>query len=165
MRSIIMGILVTQQPTTTIAVQLPAVDGDAVVQLVRGGTNTTTTLTANGAIYQLALTPGEYVLLVDSTIRPSALAPFTVTTDAEAAFWSAVHPDPGTSPRPWQSGAGRLVVISNPKDPWPDLPPFTAASEAFVSSSSAIAPVLGELLLANVGRGASPIVRSADRTG
>jgi hypothetical protein len=155
MRSIILGIMVTQQPTTTLTVELPAVDGDAFVQIVYGSTSESVRITGNGRVFQTSLAPGQYVLLVDSTLRPSAAAPFTVTTDADAAFWSTAHPDTGSNPRPWQSGAGRFVSAPDPKDPWPKLPPLSSTSEAFVASSSPIAPILGELLTANTGRGAS----------
>jgi hypothetical protein len=148
--------MVAEQPTTTLTVELPEIDGDALVHIGCGGTNEYIPIAARGRTYQASLTPGEYILLVDSTVRPSTTAPFVVTTDADAAFWSAAHPDPGSGSRPWQSGTGRTVVVTNPKDPWPDLPPMSPLSEAFVTASSPIANTLGELVTANVGRGATP---------
>jgi hypothetical protein len=155
MLSINLGIMVTQQPTTELSVELPAYDPDATVRIARDGTRFIE-LSASESTFSAMLTPGQYVLQVDSKLRPSTTKPFTVRTNADASFWSAAHPDPGTVPRPWQGGTGRVVLASDPKDPWPPPPARSPASDAFLTTASPIAGAMRALLDANVGRGADP---------
>jgi len=153
MQSIILGIKVAQVPKTILIVGLPELDVSATAQLVSAG-NEYKQLPLEGLAFQADLTPGEYVLIVDSVLRPSVSKPFVVTTDADASFWSAAHPDPETNPRPWQGGTGRTVMVSDPKDPWPPPPLSSPTSDAFLASSSPIGSILAGLLSTNVGRGA-----------
>src|SRR5262249_33101600 len=108
------------------------------------------------SMFSAELAPGRYVLQVDSELRPSKTRPFSVKTNADASFWSAAHPDPGTLPRAWQGGTGRVVLASDPKDPWPPPPAPSPTSDAFLATTSPIADVMRALLDTNVGRGADP---------
>jgi hypothetical protein len=156
-RSINLGII-TQQPTTLLTVILPCLDETATAQLMSGADHRCTPLAAarlpsGGMQFQAPLAPGHHVLVVDSTIRPGEQGRFTVTTDSDVTFWSAER-GRGT-PRLWIAGTGRLVVETDPKDPWPTpalprpLPPALA--------SSPIMDTMRSLLDANSGRGVDPV--------
>jgi len=162
MRSINLGVIVKQQPTTTMTVVLPAPDPTATAMVAAGSDKPFVSIQRSdspaGAQFEVKLPPGDYVLVADSTIRPGEAGIFTVTTDAEATFWSAAHPDPGTSPRPWQLSVGTVVALNDPKDPWPKpspspLPPSTAA---ILIQGSRILTTMNGLIDANAGRGADP---------
>jgi len=157
MQSIILGIMVTHQPTTTLTIELPELDASAVARILRGGDGEYAQMVGNGQTFQMSLAPGQYVLVLDSALRPSTLRPFTVATDADAQFWSVAHPDAGGDPRPWRVCTGRSASATDPKDPWPPLPASSPPSEAALALGSFIASTLGDLLTTNVGRGAAVI--------
>jgi hypothetical protein len=157
MRSINLGIMVMQRPTTALKIRLPAHDPTAAAKIARNGSDEWIQLPVNNVDIQTDLTPGQYVLVVDSTLRPSNTEPFVLTTSAVASFWSAKHPDSLMDPRPWQSGSGQRVLALDPKDPWPPLPASSPPSEAALALGSFIASTLGDLLTTNVGRGAAVI--------
>ncbi len=157
MRSINLGLRIKQN--TTLTVTLPAADADAVVQIARGdSTQFQPIASQDGLRYQVALTSGDYVLVVDSTYPPSADKPFTIATDQDVAFWSAAHPVPQSGLRGWASGIGRVITNIDPKDPWPQ-PPLTAVPgdtflNGFLTSNSPIAGTMRQLLDAFTGKGA-----------
>src|ERR1043166_2248138 len=150
MRSINLGVRVKQD--TTLTVELPLDDPDAVVQMARGDSQRFTRVPSSaGRTFGVRLTAGDYVVVVDSTSRPSAAMPFRVTTSAVAAFWSAVHPAPHTDPRPCDMGIGDVITATDPKDPWPIPPAMKSMADGadlngFLTSNSLIASTMGKLL-------------------
>jgi hypothetical protein len=168
MRSINLGIRIKQD--TILTVTLPAADGDVVVQIARGDSTQFQRLASqDGLRFQIPLTQGDYVLVVDSTYPPSADNPVTIGTDQDVAFWSAAHPVPQSGLRGWASGIGRAITNFDPKDPWPQ-PPLAAVPgdvdlDGFLTSNSPITGTMRQLLDAFTGKGpvspgAAPVTRA-----
>lgn len=136
---------------TTITITLPSVDTTATAKYY-DASGTGTSITRNGAEFEVELNEGDYALVLCSTLRPDTGSDaFTVSFSSSVLLWSAQHPDPGTGIRPWESGTGATVSVQDPKDPWPQLTGANTASNSFVSTSS-LATKMGSLLTANAGR-------------
>jgi len=150
MRSINIGVRVKQP--TVLTVELPALDGDAVVQIAHGAsTRFQTIASSDGLRFPVSLSAGDHVLVVDTTLRPAAAAPLTVTTGVDVAFWSAARLTPTRDPRLWIAGIGTSIAVIDPDDPWPWPPaPQQRASDAYLSefptSNSSIAGTMRQLL-------------------
>jgi hypothetical protein len=166
MRSINLGVIVKQQPTTTITVVLPEADATATAMVSTGASTSCAAIPPSygdrSTRFVVNLPPGQYALFVDSTVRPGQAGSFSITASAETTFWSVAHPDPQTTPRPWQLSTGTAVTLDDPKDPWPKpaaLPmPGVAANDAVQTSQ--MAKVMSNLLDSDSGRGADPTKRA-----
>lgn len=179
MRSINLGIIVQQE--TTITIELPVSDPDAMVRIARGVEPSISDLqfiqlaSSDQQNFAIPLTRGDYVLTVDCTRPPGTNV--SVTTDVDVTFWSAgdldsaaaarsevappspevaAHSAEVAAPSPWMLWVGRGAITSeNPKKPWPGA---TASSTGVVDpspiSTSPIADAMQQLLDAAPAKGA-----------
>jgi hypothetical protein len=130
-------------------VTMPAVDSTAVLRI--GVDDRFTTVAFQGNTASAALPAGDYIVTLDSAIRPSPSAPFRVATDVDAIYMSAGPPQ--NDVRPLVTGTHRLIVASDPKDPWPPVAALGTTAEASFLMSSPIIPIMKTLLDAFSGKG------------
>jgi len=149
MRVINLGLRAMQQ--TTLMVAMPTVDSTAVLRV--GYDNKFSTVPFLDASATIPLPPGDYIVTLDSALRPTPGAPFIVATDVDAIYMSAGEPEGAV--RPFIAGLGRQVNESDPKDPWPPLAPTGTSEEASFVTSSPIISSMKVLLDAFSGKGAS----------
>jgi hypothetical protein len=136
---------------TTLLVKMPAVDSTALLRIGRDGKFVAMTFQEASASVSLPI--GDYIVTLDSALRPAPSAPFKVSTDVDAIYMSAGAPQNGV--RPLVAGIGRQALDSDPKDPWPPpLAPTGASAESSFLASSSIISSMKELLDAFLGKGA-----------
>ncbi|MBC7975163.1 MAG: caspase family protein [Myxococcales bacterium] len=153
MRSMIVGIRIKQN--TTVTVSLTSSEVEATVRFARGNSQQFQPFAvSDGRGFRQALSPGDYIVIVDcdTSNRPVAL-----TTDADVAFWSN---DTAEDPPQWETWIGRVAQVSDDKDPWPkpsvvNAPPVDAFLASFLASGSAIADTMAQLRDRFAGKGAS----------
>jgi hypothetical protein len=149
MRVINLGLRAIQQ--TMLVVKMPAVDSTAMLRIGRDGKFAT--LAFQGASANVSLPTGDYIITLDSALRPKPSAPFTVATDVTAIYMSAGTPQNGA--RPLITSSGVLANEVDPKDPWPPLlAPIGISAELSFATSSSIIPSMKTLLDAFSGKGA-----------
>lgn len=149
-RSLNIGFRLTA--SATITVTLPSADAQASGCLFRGSDETChgLSLINNNTQLQITAGAGDHVITVDTTDRPSGTAPCTVSFGTSVLLWSTQHPDLGATTRPWETGTGNLVSVTDPKDPWPMLTSPSAGVSAFGTTS--ISNTMNDLRIANSGR-------------
>jgi hypothetical protein len=137
---------------TTLTIKLPGCDASAVLRIGHDGNFAVARF--SGPTMGFPLTAGDYVITLDSELRPAPDAPVTVSTGAEVLFMSAGAPQDGV--RALVVGRGVQVTESDPKDPWPPLvASASTAAEVSFATSSPILPAMRTLLDAFGGKGAA----------
>jgi Caspase domain len=151
-RVINLGMRATQQVVLT--VKMPGADATAMLRV--GRDDRFVPVAFQGAAATTTLAAGDYVITLDSAVRPGPDAPFTVSTDVEVLFMSAGTPV--NDVRPIIVGPGRQVINSDPKDPWPPPPPpLSSASEQQFLSAMPITATIKVLLDAFTGKGSDDV--------
>src|SRR3954462_2314214 len=103
MRVINLGLRAMQQ--TTLMVNMPAADSTAVLRI--GRDDKFAIVAFQEASASVPLSAGDYIVTLDSALRPSPSAPFTVSTDVNAIYMSAGTPQ--NDVRPLVAGGGVQV--------------------------------------------------------
>lgn len=148
MRVINLGLRAMQQ--TTLMVKMPAADSTAVLRI--GRDDKFANVAFQGASASVPLSAGDYIVTLDSALRPAPSAPFTMSSDVDAIYMSAGAPH--NNVRSLVAGSGVQVNEVDPKDPWPPLAPTGTSEESSFLTSSCIIPSMQALLDAFAGKGA-----------
>jgi hypothetical protein len=138
---------------TTLQVVMPVADSAATLRI--GDGQNFAALAFQGTSATASLSAGDYVITLDANQAASLAAPYQVTSDVDTLFMTA-GPPRGDGVRRLITGVSRVVVESDPKDPWPPLL-LSGGTPAEISllAASPILQAMQTLLDANGGKGSA----------